>query len=149
MKKIRFSFIWVIIIALVTALAGCSKADGPEPNDPNDTINNPKTDSVVIEITIVVPSCVTLSGVEMKFWNPALPNGWFGQWYNGDNRFFRYVYKEKAIVTAMIGTNCDFYPCLEGGCNGNPASLYMPGGTQTMVLQKGVNQITLDYALKD
>lgn len=149
MKKTSISFIWVIIITLVTALAGCSKADGPSPTDPNDTINNPKTDSVVIEITIVVPSCVILDNVEVKFWHPALPNGGFDQWYDGDIRFFRYVYKDKALVTAMAGTNCDFYPCLEGGCNGHPATLYMPGGMQSMVLQKGVNQITLDYVLKD
>jgi len=148
MKKTLFRFTWVVIIALVTALAGCSKVDGPEPDDPNDTITNPKHDSITIEITVKVPQCVTITSVEVKFWNTALPNGWFGQYYTGDIRFFRYVYKEP-IVTAMIGTNCDFYPILEGWCSGNPASLIIPGGTQSMVIQKGVNQITLEYDIKD
>jgi len=149
MKKNLFYFIGVIIIALVTALAGCSKSDNPGPDDPNDTIHNPpKSDSVVIEITLNVPTCITLVSSEIKFWHPALPNGGFDQWYAGNNRFFRYVYKEKTIVEAMVGTNCSFYPTLEGGCNGNPSSLYMPGGAKTVVLHKGTNPVVLEYAMR-
>ncbi len=150
MKK-NLYFVWMIIIILAAALAGCSK-DGdstPKPPDPgpNDTIHNPGSDSVVIAINIKVPLCTILSSVEIKFWHPALPNGYFDVYYGGDNRFFRYVYKGD-IAKAMIGTDCDFYPCLEGGCNGLPASLYLPGGTQTEVLHKGVNPVILEYAIK-
>lgn len=144
-----FYFIGVVIIALITALAGCSKTDDPNPDGPNDTIHNPPgPDSVVIAISLSLPSCITLVSTEIKFWHPALPNGGFDQWYAGDNRFFRYVYKDKNLVAAMVGTECSFYPILEGGCNGNPSSLYMPGGTQVITLHKGVNPVTLEYAMR-
>ena len=154
MKKFRF--LWVILFTLFACFSffACDpKGINPPDPDPKPVI----TDSVLIQIIIDAPTCAIFSGVELKFWHSALPNGYFDEYYSGDIRSFKCVYKD-AIAKAMIGTKCRFNAAIQGkNCSGAPGSFKLTNASSdpndnndfVTTLQKGLNTITLKYSVNN
>lgn len=145
MKKMKL-FFWAIFIAMIAALSSCDPTSGINTPDEPDTIAIVK-DSLVIEITLVPPvgAVFVFTGVEMKFWDSALPNGiGIDEWYPGDVKFFRYVFYDKE-AKALVGTECRFRPICDGKVNGTYYAFDLAAQDDKIItIKAGINQVVLD-----
>jgi len=144
MKKLNY--LWAIFIVLAVAFISCSKETDVVPN-PNDTIDNPgtKVDSVIVEVTLQLPECVTLSESQVKLLDPAFPDGLSYQYTTGDKRTFTFISTDKKL----IGTDCICTAILTGSCGDTPANLIFDGDVgKTITLKKGLNQATLAFYVR-
>jgi len=143
MKKLS---IFLAIIAIAFSFSSCNPTGGTivSPDDP--IVKPVVSDSVVVEITIVLPSCAELTATEILISNSIFqPYGIFGGGYKGGDKVFTYTFKDE-VAKALLSTKTDFNARINAWDCQHNASLWTPvKGIQTIQLQKGLNKVLLEY----
>jgi hypothetical protein len=143
MKTLKFSLFLAIIFACISFMA-CDPINppNPDPQDPPVTV----ADSVVIQVTIIVPTSVVVYDVQINVWNSIFTDGVQMKLFFDHGLVKTVVYKDTQ-AKALIGKTCDIEAFVrEGTYNGTGAMFdRITPGKKAITIQKGLNQASFDF----
>lgn len=143
MKKLKIFSLWVILVTLALVSVNCGKDPDPDPIGPNDTTHiGTKSDTVIIEVTIVVPEPVTIVDATVTIIGTCFPEGFVYQYSSENKRIFTF----KSVDPKLIGAEVNCNIILMGNCNGVPVAFDRV--TDQLVLHKlvkGMNKLKYEF----
>ncbi|MEI6529544.1 MAG: hypothetical protein WCN88_04070 [Candidatus Falkowbacteria bacterium] len=143
MKKLKFFSLWVILVTLAFVSVNCGKDPGPDPIDPIDTTHiGTKSDTVIIEVTIIVPEPVTIVDATVSVIGSCFPEGLLYQYSAENKRIFTFKSVDPKVVGAEVFCNI----ILMGNCNGYPVAFdRVTDQSKTYKLVKGMNKLKYEF----
>lgn len=144
MKNLKILSLWVILITLVFASVNCGKDPDPGYIDPKDTTDTgvPKSDTVIIEVTIIVPECITVVDAWVSVIGTCFPEGGVNEYSSQNKRIFTFKSVDPKVVGAEVFCNI----ILMGNCNGVPVAFdRITDQSKKFKLVKGMNKVAYEY----
>lgn len=161
MKNLKF-FLFLAIILAVVSFVSCDPINPPSPDPAKPDPNAPvvAADSVVIQVTFVVPVGTILGDVQVNVWNSTFTNGVLWNNIDYDGVLMMIISGEGLVKTivfkddqakALIGQVCDIDAGIrEASYNGRGWTFNrVTPGKKTITIQKGLNQLSFDFKARD
>lgn len=143
MKTLKFSFLLVILIALVSSFIACDPINPPEPPEPPVTV----ADSVIVKVNFDILSNVDLGANIIYIRSSALKDGFVGKVSGGNERSTIFAFGGKE-AKALIGATATFSASMEGRYNNHVAAITWTNPDVSLVLKKGLNEVTLHFTVE-
>ncbi|MEI6752632.1 MAG: hypothetical protein WCK78_05630 [Paludibacter sp.] len=145
MKTLRFSCLLAILFAFITLFTNCDPINPPDPKpDPKDTVA--LIDSVIVEVTFILPTGATMSASGVMIESDVFYGGRFDKDFYTNDRIFKLIFVKEA--KSLIGKECRIYPGIYQGRDpyGRVCSFQeISGGGKTIRIQKGINKVSFEF----
>lgn len=145
MKTLRLSCLLAILFAFITLFTNCDPINPPDPKpDPKDTVA--VIDSVIIEITLIVPVGATIRKSTVAIINSIISENNSYKISLTNDKVIKMIFINEA--KSLIGKDCDVVAGIGEGTDpyGRVCSFdNVDAFRKTIRIQKGVNKVSFEF----
>jgi len=139
MKTLKFSLFLAILFACFSFFA-CDPINPPDPPDP-------PIDTVIVKVTLDLPIEVILTQVTVSVLHPSLKDGMSFVLTLENTKVFEFTFTGEE-AKALIGETVTIGGTQQGHINGNTVNIKRDGTSRSLVVKKGLNEITMHFTVE-